>query len=346
LSRHRSRTIVLIEEGLGQWIKQARPLRPLNELLAEARALLRDMAPQLASRRRRGRSSRSAALIQASSKILAEIQPASIRAVCYRLFVDGVIASMAKNETNRVSTQLARAREEGLIPWAWIVDETREPERVSAWEDPAAFIKTVQRSYRRDRWTDQPARLEVWSEKSTVKGTLAPVLHEYGLTFRVNHGYGSATAIHQAAQDSRRGDKVLTVLYVGDYDPSGLHMSAVDLPRRIKGYGGVVDLIRVALTEQDTRADLPSFATESKRRDPRFQWYSDRYGSRCWELDALSPVTLRGRVEEAIVQRLDRQAWDRAEVTERAECDSLANILNAWPGLTPPPSNSGQASKC
>lgn len=350
MSRPRRRTSFPIEKALGQWVKQAqegarRTPRPLKELLTAARASLRDMAPQPASRRRRGRSGRTAALIQASSRILGEIQPASVRAVCYRLFVEGVIASMAKNETNRVSAQLARAREEGLIPWAWIVDETREPERVSAWEDPAAFIKTVQRSYRRDRWTDQPARLEVWSEKSTVKGTLAPVLHEYGLTFRVNHGYGSATAIHQAAQDSRRGDKLLTVFYVGDYDPSGLHMSAVDLPRRIKGYGGVVDLIRVALTEQDT-AGLPSFATESKRRDPRCQWYSDRYGARCWELDALSPVSLRDRVEQAILQRLDRQAWERAEITERAECDSLANILNAWPGLTPPPSNSGQASKC
>jgi hypothetical protein len=285
-------------------------------------------------------------LVQASSKILAEIQPASIRAVCYRLFVEGVIASMAKNETNRVSAQLARAREEGLIPWGWIVDEAREPERVSAWEDPAAFIATVQRSYRRDRWTDQPERIEVWSEKSTVKGTLAPVLHEYGLTFRVNHGYGSATAVYQAAQDSRRGEKLLTVLYVGDYDPSGLHMSEVDLPRRIKAYGGVVDLIRVALAEQDTRGDLPFFSTESKRRDPRCSWYFDRYGSRCWELDALSPVKLRDRVAQAIVDRLDRQAWERAEITERAECDSLANILNAWPGLTPSSSNSGQASKC
>jgi hypothetical protein len=252
---------------------------------------------------------------------------------------------MAKNETNRVSAQLARAREEGRIPWQWIVDETREPERVSAWEDPAAFIATVQRSYRRDRWTDQPERIEVWSEKSTVKGTLAPVLLKYGLTFRVNHGYGSATAIHQAAQDSRRGEKLLTVLYVGDYDPSGLHMSQVDLPRRIKTYGGVIDLVRIALTDEDTRGELPFFATDSKRRDPRFGWYASRYGARCWELDALSPVTLRGRLEQAIGQRLDHQAWARAEVAERAECESLAAVLSAWPSSTPP-SNSGQAPKC
>jgi hypothetical protein len=37
---------------------------------------------------------------------------------------------MGKNSTNRVSRQLVDAREQGLIPWGWIVQETREVERV------------------------------------------------------------------------------------------------------------------------------------------------------------------------------------------------------------------------
>ncbi|MBI4264996.1 MAG: hypothetical protein HY657_11535 [Acidobacteria bacterium] len=290
-------------------------------------------------RRGRGKSPRSLALIKAASMVLAEIQPATVRAVCYRLFTMGLITSMAKSETNRVGAQLTWARETRAIPWAWIVDETRAPERVNAWENPAAFVETVQRSYRRDRWTDQPEWIEVWSEKGTIRGTLAPVLHAYGVTFRVMHGYGSATAVHQAAQDSQHGEKLLTVFYVGDHDPSGLHMSEVDLPRRLKEYGGVVDLIRLALTEQDTRSGLPWFATETKRHDPRCRWYWERHGSRCWELDALSPVVLRERVEQAIVERLDLAAWKRAEVVEHAERDSLTSILNTWPGI------SGQASK-
>ena len=49
-------------------------------------------------------------------------------------------------------------------------------------------------AYRRDRWSDQPHWIEVWSEKGTVRGTLAPVLLDYGVTFRVMHGYGSTTA--------------------------------------------------------------------------------------------------------------------------------------------------------
>ena len=291
------------------------------------------------SRRGGGKSQRSLTLVRAAIEILKEIQPASIRAVCYRLFTQGVIANMSKGETNRVSTQLTWAREVGAIPWSWIVDETREAERVSAWEHPAAYIETVQRAYRRDRWADQPERVEVWSEKGTVRGTLSSVLRAFGVTFRVMHGYGSATALYAAARETSGTEKLLTILYVGDWDPSGLHMSEVDLTRRLLRYGGNVHAIRLALTEADTRSGLPFFEVATKRRDPRFRWYVDRYGSRCWELDALSPVILRERVTQAITDRLDDEAWSRAAIAETAERESLTAILNAWPGI------SGRASK-
>ena len=54
---------------------------------------------------------------------------------------------------------------------------------------------------------------------------------------------------------------------------------------------------------------------------------------------------LRERLERAIVERLDREAWDCAEVTERAECESLAAILHAWPGAARSSSISGPASE-
>ena len=56
----------------------------------------------------------------------------------------------------RVYRLLKEAREQGIIPWEWIVDETRELERVSTWANPAAYARTVARSYRRDFWDQQP----------------------------------------------------------------------------------------------------------------------------------------------------------------------------------------------
>lgn len=285
-------------------------------------------------KRGRGKSVRTWELIGEARTILQEIQPASVRAVCYRLFTMGVITSMAKSETNKVSVQLTYAREHHIIPWQWIVDETREAERVSAWKDPAAFCETVKRSYRRDRWADQENWVEVWSEKGTIRGTLAPILETYGVTFRVMHGYASATAIQQVAIETQDADRPLTVLYVGDWDPSGLHMSEVDLPGRLREYDGDVDLHRLALTRGHTLSGLPSFKASTKLKDPRYRWFIDRYGSNCWELDALNPVVLRRRVEQAIVALLDMDAWRRADVVERAEQESLSSILATWPGIS------------
>ena len=56
---------------------------------------------------------------------------------------------MARSEMQRVYRLLKEAREQGIIPWEWIVDETRTVERVQP-ADPTAYARTVARSYRRD----------------------------------------------------------------------------------------------------------------------------------------------------------------------------------------------------
>jgi len=119
-----------------------------------------------APRRGRGKSAKSLELIAAAYTILAEIQPASVRAVCYQLFIRKLLDSMSKANTGRVSTLLTYARKMGIIPWAWVVDESREAERIASWDDPAEFGESVRRQYRKDYWAHQSVRVEVWSEKA------------------------------------------------------------------------------------------------------------------------------------------------------------------------------------
>ena len=71
----------------------------------------------------------------------------------------------------------------------------------TSWNDPADLRPHRQPSYRRDFWNQQPVRVEVWSEKGTVRGVLAPVLDEYGVGFRVMHGFSSATTSMMWPQD-------------------------------------------------------------------------------------------------------------------------------------------------
>lgn len=295
----------------------------------------------------RGKSRRSLALILAAHKFLAVAHPATVRACCYKLFTLGLIPSMSKNETARVSKQLTDAREQGLIPWEWIVDETRRLERTPSWDDPAGFVRAVRQSYRRDFWAQQPVRVEVWSEKGTVRGTLGPVLEEYGVGFRVMHGWSSATTVNDiaTAQDGRS----LIALYVGDFDPSGMGMSETDLPERLERYGGDhVEVERIALTAIDTAAGtLPSFSVETKQKDPRYRWFRAQYGTQCWELDALDPRTLRDRVQAAIVGLIAPEAWARCERAQEAEQASLKTVLDAWtaPGMPDEPDEPGELSE-
>ena len=131
----------------------------------------------------RGKSAQTLALIEACRAIPEEIQPASVRAVCYQLFTRGLIDSMERRNTNRISVLLTQAREDGEVQWEWIVQEGRAVEQVSTWRDPAAFARTVMGAYRRNKWEAQPRRVMVVSEKGTVRGSLEPVLDAFEVDF-------------------------------------------------------------------------------------------------------------------------------------------------------------------
>jgi len=294
-----------------------------------------------AARKGRGKSERSLALIAEGKDILSVIHPASVRATCYQLFGRKVIESMAKSETNRVSVQLTYARESGLIPWDWIVDETREVEhQFSAWDDLAEYLDTVRTDYARDRWTRQPNRVEVWSEKGTVRGTLKPILQKYGVPFLPLHGFSSATALFDAVERSHSTKQFVIALYVGDWDPSGMRMSERDIPTRLDRYGGVIDFRRIALTKEHCRqlGTRPSFSVETKRRDSNYAWFKEHYGSRCWELDAMNPADLRAVVEQAIRECIDWDIWAQDDRVEAAELVSIEKVISTWPSISGPAS--------
>jgi hypothetical protein len=285
----------------------------------------------------RGRAQKSVDLVDAMREIAEAAQPITGRGVGYKLFARGLIPSMGviKNKDGtkthpmrNVYRLLKEAREEGIIPWEWIVDETRSLERVSSWSNPAEFVQTVSRAYRRDFWGQQPVRVEVWSEKGTIRGVIAPVLDAYGVGFRVMHGFSGATSVYDIAQDD--DGRPLVALYVGDYDPSGMFMSCRDLPDRLKKYGGDhIELNRIAL-HGGQLSQLPSFPASDKKGDPRHEWFVKRFGDRCWELDALDPNDLRACVEKAIKAEIEPTEWARCVTVQKAEQESMRTVLDSW----------------
>ena len=278
-----------------------------------------------------GMAQKSIDLIDHSYRILAAMHPATVRGVAYQLFTRDLIENMGDKCVRNVSRMIVIAREKGIIPWEWIVDETRQEERVSSWNGLGDFGETVVRGYRKDFWQHQNSWIKVFSKKATVGGIVRPVLDEFAVGFQVLHGFGSATSLHDVAEESLTGERYLEILYIGDFDPSGMHMSEVDLPGRVEKYGGVVDITRIALTWADCTDALSPFSVETKSRDPRYAWFKRNYGARCWELDAMNPNDLRRRLRNEITRRLDLDAWAHCQTTEAAERESLNAYVNAWP---------------
>ena len=172
----------------------------------------------------------------------------TVRQVYYQL-VSGQVIKNSRGQYQGVSNALVSARQEGTIPWNWIEDRLRQPRTVSMWEDLADFSNAACFWYRRDVWATQPAYLEVWLEKDALSGVFEDVLKPFGVTLCVGRGYDGWDSIHKAADRYGDGDGV-TVLYFGDFDPSGEDMVR-SLRERLGFLGTSPEIIKCALTLDD-----------------------------------------------------------------------------------------------
>jgi hypothetical protein len=305
----------------------------------------------------RGRSDETKKLIDAMVEIAESIQPCNVRALAYQLFNRKLIPSMALEHTRKVGRLAVIAREEGWIPWEWIVDATRPEQGGGGWDGPEDYAESVVDSYFRKKWSGQPRHVSVWSEKETVAGTLRPVLRELEVTYQILHGWSGATPVRKAAQKAMAREQDTLILYVGDYDPSGMYMSEEDLPRRLARYSYDVppeeislkqakavlkevrlEIRRIALTKAHTSklGIAPRFPasdkkdTDDKKGDSRYEWFVANHGTWCWELDAMSPVDLRDCVRQAIVAELNQEAWDRYVEVQERERDMMRKSSSRW----------------
>jgi hypothetical protein len=278
----------------------------------------------------RGRAGASIKLIEAAVAVVDECRPITVRGTAYKLFALGLIKSMEFSEYRKVQRLVLEAREEGTIAWEDIVDDGRPTQNPTVYPAPQSFAAAVKDSWRADPWQEQEVRVEIISEKATVSGVLAPVLDELALPFRPYKGFTSGTAAWKLADDSLDDDdRPLIALYLGDHDPSGRFMSDVDLPSRLERYGGKVELKRIALVEADLPR-LPGFEVSTKAGDPRAPWFRQRHGTKCYELDAMDPETLRRRVRSEVKKYIDVAAWERVETANQAVAGSLAVVMKSW----------------
>ena len=270
-----------------------------------------------------GKHQKTVVLVETAREILAEHHPMTVRQVYYQLVSRQVIEN-SRSRYQAVSDALVDARKDGTIPWEWMEDRLRRPRTVGMWDDLADFAQTAVRAYRRDVWASQPGYVECWREKDALSGVFESVLSPYGVTLNVGRGYDGWDSIHNAADRFADRDDV-TILYFGDFDPSGEDMVR-SLIERLGFFGCEPNVIKCALTEDDvTRYNLPpDFA---KVTDTRRAAFVEKFGDVTVELDALPVDVLRERITTEVENIVDLDALREVrDIEEKDRADLVARL--------------------
>jgi hypothetical protein len=118
----------------------------------------------------------------------------------------------------------------------------------------------------------------------------------------------------------------MTILYFGDFDPSGedMHRSLIE---RLGFFGCAPEVIKCALTLEDIRRyQLPSDFTKST--DTRQAGHIAKWGDISVELDALPAAVLRQRLLDEVRSRIDLSALEEIRQQERIERARLSALLD------------------
>jgi hypothetical protein len=277
----------------------------------------------MTSRLKRKRRTRAEveAVRQAAREELAIGHPMTLRQVHYRLVSrDDVIHPNTVSAYDTLSGWLRDDRLAGVIPWEWMEDRLRQATQWAMWDDPATFLHGVRDDYHRNVWQDQSHYVEVWCEKDALSGIFSSVLGRYGVTLNVGRGYDGWSSIKRAAeryqlQRHDHGMEEITVLYFGDFDPSGEDMHR-SLQERFATLDVYPEIPKVALTPEDARG-LPGDVT--KADDSRAAAFVARYGNKAVELDALPVGELRRRIRTEVEALVNMEALSENDSIERRQ---------------------------
>ncbi len=199
----------------------------------------------------------------------------------------------------RLSKLISEARLAGLVDWDAIEDRGRRPQRAAEWSTLQDGVDSLHAQFRLPRWKDQEHYVELWVEKDALASVLWPIAHRHHITLMINKGYSSQSAMWTSSNrfiEASRDGKYTTLLYLGDFDPSGEDMVR-DITERMVMFGvQELDVIKVALTKEQIRRYNPP-PNPAKVTDPRAKKYIAEHGKQSWEVDALPPEVLNQLME-------------------------------------------------
>lgn len=257
----------------------------------------------------------------------------TLRQLYYQLVSRDIIPNK-QTEYTKLSILLKEGRMAGIVDWEAIEDRLRRPSKPSAFDSPAEKLDAAIFQYAKPRQRGQTTYVEVWVEKDALSGVLKRVTERYHIPILVNRGYSSASAMFDAYQRFEREyymDKNIKILYLGDYDPSGIDMIRDVEDRTMEFFQGAAqdvdfEVISIALTKEQIIQYNPP-PNPAKMTDPRAKDFVREHGSTSWEVDALRPDVLNKILEDAIQSYIDLDLYNKILEEEGNEREKLKELI-------------------
>jgi hypothetical protein len=249
-----------------------------------------------------------------------EHQPLTIRQLFYRAVAIGLIDKTQAAYNSLVVRLMGQMREEGRVPFDWIVDNTRWMRKPRTYSGLRQMLEYTRSTYRCAIWDTQSVYVEIWCESDSVAGILYPVTEEFDVPLMPCSGQPSKSFLHSASECIAAEDRPCFVYYFGDYDRAGIQISDRinrDLVRYLPD-GTDFYFERVAINEEQISAySLPT-------RPPK-----DRRGG--WtetvELEAMTTAQLQDICRDCITRHIDFDALERLRKVEAGERATLGTFL-------------------
>jgi hypothetical protein len=267
-----------------------------------------------------------------------------------------------ENSYRSIKELIRTARISGELDDDCFIDNKRVliPGETDGWSNIAEYMEPLNpRRYTRNRWQDQPNRIQVWVEKDTLRGLIEAPCAKWDVTQFISTGAFSRTFLVRAADRISKFDYGrIYVFYIGDFDPSGLTIE--DAAQRgndkegNRGTEGLLDILqnrhgwtarqcaesivwkRIVVTQEDfENSDLAPYRISvkdagydeetgkcRKGHDPRAEKYKAKYGDQCLEAEALEVLRdgeIADRLDIAISGAIDMDAWTASKRKQQRE---------------------------
>lgn len=278
-------------------------------------------------------------IIEKANGVLADYESQglvlTLRQLYYQFVSKGWLANKQANY-KRLGSIINDARLAGLVDWSMMEDRTRNLQTIATWDDPSDIIEIVSRQYKEDLWAPQRNRIEVHIEKEALVGVIEGVCRELRVEYFACRGYVSQSAQYEAALRYRRYAKAkqkITMLHLGDHDPSGIDMTRDNQERLSMFAGFEVRVKRIALTMTQVERYNPP-PNPAKESDIRFADYSAKYGNESWELDALEPSVISKLIRDEVEALRDDTLWEEFKQQEKTNRERLKLVSDRWNDVT------------